>query len=245
LAKALTQVFVYDGQYSEYRGRRHGRPVDGLSAHRFLGFIQTHDQVGNRVAGDRVEQMVGMDCAKVAAGMVLTAPFVPLIFQGEEFAASTPFLYFADHDDPEMARLVREGRRREFAAFGFAEEEIPDPAARATFERSRLNWQEAGAGRHREMREWYRALIRLRRGSEALNDGDLAHTKVRWSEQERWLAMDRGGVRVLANLGQQEAGFEAPDGFRVALVSREIAGIDGGKIVLPPNTLAVLSNEPE
>ena len=71
------------------------------------------------------------------------------------------------------------------------------------------------------MREWYRALIRLRRGSEALNDGDLAHTKVRWSEQERWLAMDRGGVRVLANLGQQEAGFEAPDGFRVALVSRE------------------------
>src|ERR1017187_7826003 len=85
LAKALTQVFVYDGQYSEYRGRRHGRPVDGLSAHRFLGFIQTHDQVGNRVAGDRVEQMMGMDCAKVAAGMVLTAPFVPLIFQGEEF----------------------------------------------------------------------------------------------------------------------------------------------------------------
>jgi maltooligosyltrehalose trehalohydrolase len=245
LAKALTQVFVYDGQYSEYRGRRHGRPVDGLSAHRFLGFIQTHDQVGNRVAGDRVEQIVGMDCAKVAAGMVLTAPFVPLIFQGEEFAASTPFLYFADHDDPEMARLVREGRRREFAAFGFAEQEVPDPAARATFERSRLNWQEAGAGRHREMREWYRALIRLRRGSEALNDGDLAHTKVRWSEQERWLAMDRGGVRVLANLGPQEVGFEAPDGFRVALVSREIAGIDGGKIVLPPNTLAVLSNEPE
>jgi maltooligosyltrehalose trehalohydrolase len=95
------------------------------------------------------------------------------------------------------------------------------------------------------MREWYRALIRLRRGSAALNDGDLAHTKVLWSEQDRWLVMDRGGVLVLANLGQRAVGFDAPGGFRVALVSREIAGIGGGKIVLPPSTLAVLSSEAE
>jgi maltooligosyltrehalose trehalohydrolase len=245
LAKALTRVFVYDGEYSQYRGRRHGRPVEGLSAHRFLGYIQTHDQVGNRVAGDRVEQIVGMDAAKVAAGLVLTAPFVPLLFQGEEFAASTPFLYFADHDDAEMARAVLEGRRKEFAAFGFSEQEIPDPAARATFERSRLNWPEAGEGRHREMLEWYRALIRLRRRSAALNDGDLGHIHVRWSEADRWLAMDRGGVQVLANLGRQEARFEVAQGFRVALVSREIAGANAGKMVLPANTLAVLSSEPE
>ena len=244
LAKALTQVFVYDGEYSQYRGRRHGRPVEGLSAHRFLGYIQTHDQVGNRVAGDRVEQIVGMDAAKVAAGIVLTAPFVPLLFQGEEFAASTPFLYFADHNDAEMAKSVREGRRREFAAFGFSEQEIPDPAACETFEHSRLNWQEAGEGRHREMLEWYRALIRLRRRSAALNDGDMRHIRVRWSEADRWLAMDRGAVLTLANLGQEDASFDVPDGFRVVLVSREIAGIDGGKIVLPANTLAVLSSEP-
>lgn len=245
LVKALTRVFVYDGGYSKYRGRKHGRPVDGLSAHRFLGYLQTHDQVGNRVAGDRIEQIAGMDGAKVAAGIVLTAPFVPLIFQGEEFAASTPFLYFADHDDAEMARLVREGRRREFAAFGFAEHEIPDPAAPSTFERSILNWQEAGDGRHKEMLEWYRALIRLRRGSQALNDGDLGRVKVRASEEGRWLVMDRGGVQVLANLGRQDAGFEVPAGFRVALASREIAGIDAGRIVLSSNTLAVLSSEPE
>jgi maltooligosyltrehalose trehalohydrolase len=245
LAKALTRVFVYDGEYSQYRGRRHGRPVEGLSAHRFLGYIQTHDQVGNRVAGDRVEQIVGMDAAKVAAGLVLTAPFVPLLFQGEEFAASTPFLYFADHDDGEMARAVLEGRRKEFAAFGFSEQEIPDPAARATFERSRLNWPEAGEGRHREMLEWYRALIRLRRRSAALNDGDLGHIHVRWSEADRWLAIDRGGVQVLANLGRQEARFEVAQGFRVALLSREIAGANAGKMVLPANTLAVLSSEPE
>jgi maltooligosyltrehalose trehalohydrolase len=181
----------------------------------------------------------------VAAGIVLTAPFVPLIFMGEEFAAATPFLYFADHDDPEMARLVRDGRRREFAAFGFAEHEVPDPAARATFERSKLNWQEVGEGRHKEMLDWYRALIGLRRRSAALNDGDLRHVTVRSSEPDRWLVMDRGGVQVLANLGRHGASFEVREGFRVALVSRGIARIDAGRIVLPANTLAVLSSEPE
>ena len=96
---------------------------------------------------------------------MLTAPFIPLIFQGEEFAASTPFQYFADHDDPEMARAVSEGRRREFAAFGWDPAVIPDPEKVETFERSKLKWDEAGEGRHAEMMEWYRRLIRLRRSS--------------------------------------------------------------------------------
>ncbi len=131
LAKALTKTFVQDGQLTRsIAGEAHGRPVEGLSPHQFVGFIQNHDQVGNRAMGDRVEQIVGMDRAKVAAGLVLTAPFVPMIFQGEEFAASTPFLYFADHEDPEMARSVKEGRRGEFAAFGWNPEEIPDPEER-------------------------------------------------------------------------------------------------------------------
>jgi maltooligosyltrehalose trehalohydrolase len=243
LVKSLTDVFVYDGQYSKYRHRRHGRPVEGLSAHRFLGFIQNHDQVGNRAKGERLEQIAGLDAAKVAAGLVLTAPFVPLLFQGEEFAATTPFLYFADHDDPAMAKAVREGRRREFAAFGFREQEIPDPEARATFEQSRLNWAEADEGRHAEMLEWYRALIRLRRGSKALNDGELGRTSVRWNEDHLWLVMDRGRVQVLANFGQREASFEVPQGFRVALVSRKGVRGDARGIVLPANTLAVISAE--
>jgi maltooligosyltrehalose trehalohydrolase len=245
LVKALTKVFVYGGEYSQYRGRHHGRPVDGLSAHHFLGYIQNHDQVGNRVAGDRVEQIVGMDVAKVAAGLVLTAPFVPLLFQGEEFAASTPFLYFADHNDAEMAKAVLKGRRTEFAAFGFAEQEIADPAAMETFERSKLNWLEVNEGNHKEMLAWYRALIRLRRRSIALNDGDMGHIKVRFSEEGRWLAMDRGAVQVLANLGSLEARFEMPEGFRLELASREIGGRDASEIILPANTLAVLSSEPE
>jgi maltooligosyltrehalose trehalohydrolase len=245
LVKALTHIFVYDGQYSQYRGRHHGRPVDGLSAHRFLGFIQNHDQVGNRAQGDRLQQIVGMDCAKVAAGIVLMAPFVPLLFQGEEYAASTPFLYFADHEDPEMAKAVSAGRKKEFAAFGFGEVEVPDPEARATFERSRLNWDEVKEGYHKEMLEWYRALIHLRRRSISLNDGDMGHTTVRYSEEDRWLVMDRGGVVVLANLGQRDASFDAAEGFRVAVASREGLGSAAGKISLPSNTLVVLSCEPE
>ena len=245
LAKALTQVFVYDGQYSVYRGRRHGRPVDGLSGHHFVGFIQNHDQVGNRATGDRVAQIVGMDRAKVAAGLVLTAPFVPLLFQGEEFAAATPFLYFADHEDPEMAKAVSEGRKREFAAFGFAEQEVPDPEARDTFERSTLNWREAGEGPHQEMLQWYRALIRMRHRSMALNDGDMGHIRVEWSEENSWLVIDRGGVQVLANLGEREASFAVPEGFRMALASGDGVEIAASTLVLPPDTLAVLSSEPE
>jgi maltooligosyltrehalose trehalohydrolase len=244
LAKALTRVFVYDGVYSQYRRRKHGRPVDGLSAHHFIVFIQNHDQVGNRATGDRLEQVVGMECAKIAAGLVMMSPFVPLIFEGEEFAASTPFLYFADHEE-EMARAVSEGRKREFAAFGFAEAQIPDPEKPETFERSKLKWEEIGEGTHAEMLRWYRELIRFRRRSASLNDGDLGHTKVRFDEDKRWLAMDRGNVRVVLNLGDGDASFEMPEGFRVALKSRNGVSVLDAKVLLPPKTLAVLSSEAE
>ena len=128
----------------------------------FLGFIQNHDQVGNRAIGDRIEQTVGMNRAKVAAGLVLTAPFVPMLFEGEEFAASSPFQYFADHEDPEMAKLVKMGRQNEFAAFGWNADDIPDPENVETFRRSKLHWDEIHEDKHAEMLEWYRALIRLR-----------------------------------------------------------------------------------
>jgi maltooligosyltrehalose trehalohydrolase len=245
LVKALTHVFVYDGAYSLYRRRRHGRPVDGLSVHRFIGFIQNHDQVGNRATGDRLEQIIGMDLAKVAAGVVMTAPFMPLIFEGEEYAASTPFLYFADHEDPDMAKLVSEGRKREFAAFGFVGAEVPDPEVRETFERSKLNWDEVGEGKHKEMLEWYRSLIHLRRSSLALNDGDMGHLSADCDEERRWLRIDRGAVQVLANFGGEKAQFDVPEGFEVRLCSRDGVKANGGTVEVPPNTLAILSSEPK
>jgi maltooligosyltrehalose trehalohydrolase len=243
LAKALTKTFVQDGTYSKYRGRNHGRPVDDLSPHQFLGYIQNHDQVGNRAIGDMVEQIVGMDRAKVAAGIVLTAPFIPMIFQGEEYAASTPFLYFADHEDPEMARLVKEGRRGEFAAFGWNPADIPDPEGVETFKRSKLKWDEVHQGRHEEMSQWYRRLIALRRGSASLNDGEPGQTKVSFDEEKRWLVMVRGAVTVMGNLGTELVELSNPGGLSLLLASRADVEVAGRKVLLPPDTLAVLSGE--
>jgi maltooligosyltrehalose trehalohydrolase len=244
LAKALTNIFVQDGTaYSQYRGRSHGRPVDRLSPHQFLGFIQNHDQVGNRAIGDRIDQTVGMDRAKVAAGLVLTAPFIPMIFQGEEFAASAPFLYFADHEDPEMARSVKEGRRGEFAAFGWNPSEIPDPEDPETFRRSKLRWDELHEGRHEEMFEWYRRLIALRHGSASLNDGTPGQAKVSFDEGKKWLVMERGLVTVMCNLGSGPVELENPGGLTLLLASRADVAVAGRGIALPPDTLAILSGE--
>lgn len=243
LAKALTSVFVYDGIYSRYRRHTHGRPVHGLSAHHFIGFIQNHDQVGNRAKGDRLEHIVGIARAKVAIGIVLMSPFIPLIFQGEEFAASSPFQYFADHDEPAMATAVREGRKREFAAFGWNPNEIPNPDEPATFERSKLNWDEVHQGKHGEMLEWFRQLIRLRHQTPCLNDGDLNHLKVSFDEEKRWLTMDRGQIRVLCNLGEEPVELESRSGYSLSLVSRDDIGIANDKVLLPPDSIAILSGK--
>jgi maltooligosyltrehalose trehalohydrolase len=243
LAKSLTQVFVYDGAYSHYRMRNHGRPVEALSAHRFLGYIQTHDQVGNRAIGDRLEQIVGVDRAKIAAGIVLMAPFVPMLFQGEEFAASSPFQYFADHEDAAMAKSVKDGRRGEFAAFGWNSDDIPDPGKKETFERSKLRWDEVHEGLHAEMLEWYRKLIHLRRSSASLNDGDMGHVKVQFDEKKRWLTMERGSVKVFCNLGDAPVSFKNSERTPLLLASRKDVEAMEEKIVLPPDTLAILSAE--
>jgi len=244
LAKSLTDIFVYDGEYSIYRLRKHGRSIEGLSAHHFIGFIQNHDQVGNRATGERIEHLIGVRRAKAAIGLVLTAPFIPMLFQGEEFAASTPFQYFADHEDPEMAKLVSEGRKREFAAFGFAERDVPDPEARETFTRSKLNWDEPEHGKHKDMLEWVHSLIRLRRSTPALNDGDKSRTKVRWSEENRWLVMDRGNMQVILNIGSNEAEFDMPEEFRLTLASSNDVVRNGRQLRVPADTISILCAEP-
>jgi maltooligosyltrehalose trehalohydrolase len=240
LVKSLKQVFVYDGVYSRYRNHRHGRPVEGLSAHHFLGYIQNHDQVGNRAVGERVEHLVGMDAAKVAVGIVLTAPFVPMLFMGEEFAASTPFLYFTDHEDEEMRRLVSEGRKRDFAAFGWDEAQIPNPEDPETFERSKLNWSEIHEGRHECMFRWVKELIRLRRTTVALNDGDLGHLRVACREEDRLLVMERGPVRILANLGDEGVKVDLREGELLRLKSCDGVVLSAGEAALPKMSLAIL-----
>jgi maltooligosyltrehalose trehalohydrolase len=243
LAKSLTSVFVYDGAFSRYRNRSHGRPVEGLSAHHFLGYIQNHDQVGNRATGDRLEHIVGLARAKIAAGLVLTAPFIPMLFQGEEYAASTPFQYFADHEDDTMRRAVSEGRKREFAAFGWKAEDIPDPESVETFRRSKLNWNEIYEGPHAEMLAWVKQLIHLRRSSPSLNDGDPRHVKVTYDEQQRWLVMERGLVKVICHLGDVAVEFENPGQFALVLASSAEIRISAQEVIMPPQSLAIVSGE--
>jgi maltooligosyltrehalose trehalohydrolase len=243
LAKSLKAMFVYDGIYSHYRNRRHGRPVDGLSAHHFVGFIQNHDQVGNRAIGDRLHEIVGTARTKLALGLTLTAPFVPMLFQGEEFAASTPFLYFADHEDEEMARQVAAGRKREFAAFGWEEDEVPNPEDLETFRRSQLNWSEIDDGVHKEMLVWTQLLIRIRRRSVSLNDGDRGHLKVAFSEEKRWLRMDRNEVSIFANLGTDAAIFDLQEDHRLIAASLPETTLREGKLTLPPDGFAVASSD--
>lgn len=232
LARTLTDVFVHDGRYSSFRDRRHGRPVGDLDRRRFVGFVQNHDQVGNRPLGERLGHLAGVERACAAAALVLTAPFVPMLFQGEEWAASTPFLYFTDHPDAELGRLVREGRRAEFG-HEVEPDAIPDPQAIDTFERSQLDWAEREQGRHAEVLGWYRSLLALRRAEPALRDGRPEATLARYDEAARWIAVARGPFEVIVNLA--DAPVAVPDADATERVLARGAGVAhaGGHWRLP------------
>jgi maltooligosyltrehalose trehalohydrolase len=193
----LTRRFVYDGRYSAFRRRSHGRPALDVPAERFLGYLQNHDQVGNRACGERIGALVSRERLMIAAALVLTAPFVPMLFQGEEWNASAPFLYFTDHEDPRLGDAVRDGRRGEFAAFGWDPESIPDPQAEGSFRRSRLDWSERAHAPHTQILDWYRRLIALRRAHPDLAAG--APADVRYDDVARWLVCVRGSIVVACN----------------------------------------------
>jgi len=196
--------------------------------------------VGNRAKGERLTASAGFDRAKAAAAIVLLAPFVPMIFQGEEWAASSPFPFFADHDDPELARMVSEGRKAEFAAFGWDPASIPDPEKRETFESARLRWEEIDRGQHAEMLAWYRELIALRRGTPDLNDNEPGHTHVQWDEEGRWIAVERASLTLVCNLGGAAHAHLLPRGSEILLSSRSGLAVDRQWLQLPPDTAVVL-----
>ena len=244
LHKALKHAYVYDGQYSMYRKRKHGRLAEGLSAHHFVHFDQNHDQVGNRALGERLEHLVGLDAAKVAVGLVLTAPYVPMLFMGEEYAASTPFMYFADHEDEEMRKQVAEGRKREFGDFA-ATDEFPNPEDPETFERSKLDWSEVHEGHHAQMLEWVKDLVQLRRSRVALNDGSMQHLLVSTDDARRTLVMVRDEVRVVVNFGTEDYTVDLLEEECLRASSRAGLAAQSNKLQLPPMTLAVLTSTTE
>jgi maltooligosyltrehalose trehalohydrolase len=239
LAKSLRFVFIYDGIYSEFREREHGRRVVDLTGDHFVICIQNHDQIGNRAFGDRIATVAGVRKAKIAAAMVLTAPFVPLLFQGEEFAASSPFLYFADHEDPELARAVSDGRRREHASDG-AWGSIPDPEFYETFERSKLDWREPQQSDHATMLDWYSKLIQLRQSQPALRDFCLNNIQVQFDEATKWLTMKRGDMLMLFNFGEDAVTLSISAGARMLLASEPEICTTPSELILPPESFVAL-----
>ncbi len=249
VAKALRQGFVYDGRYSQYRKRAHGAPPGDLPGHAFLGYIQNHDQAGNRATGDRFHHHPTVDPLhhKIAAAFVLLAPFVPMIFMGEEWAAGTPFQYFTDHTDPELAKAVSEGRRSEFGVVGWAPEDVPDPQHPLAFEVSKLRWEERDEGAHAGMLDWYGRLLALRRGDPELGAERLGNVETGADPLGNWLWMRRGPYLIAASLrGEENTVPEAPVGTAPPLLAAGEAPdrVAGGGLHFRKPGIVILKDTP-
>ncbi|MBI4527526.1 MAG: malto-oligosyltrehalose trehalohydrolase [Deltaproteobacteria bacterium] len=190
LVEAVKEGFVYSGEYSSFRRRRHGRSSRHIPAERFVIFAQNHDQVGNRARGERLGEVVCFERLKLTAGIVLLSPFIPLLFMGEEYGETAPFLYFTSHSDPGLGEAVTRGRREEFAAFGW-QGDIPDPQEETTFFSSKLNRELSQGGRHRILLNLYKTLIQLRKQSAALRRLSKKNLEVIGYEEERVLLIRR------------------------------------------------------
>jgi len=204
LARAIAEGFAYQGEPAEYFGRPRGTPSADLEGERFVVFLQNHDQVGNRAQGERLSTLVGLDAARCAAALLFVAPALPLLFMGEEYGETAPFLFFTSFLDPALAEAVRRGRAAEFSRFAWTQP-IPDPGAPSTFVASRLNHALANARRHRALREYYRAWLALRRTHPALGARGKARTRAAIDAEGAVVTVTRVGpagetVRLVANL---------------------------------------------
>jgi maltooligosyltrehalose trehalohydrolase len=208
LARAYRDAYAYAGQYSKYRKRRHGNSPRLTRAHQFVVCSQNHDQVGNRMLGERLCQLVSFEELKLAAAAILLSPYVPLLFMGEEYGEVAPFLYFTSHGDADLVEAVRRGRREEFAAFR-EQGEAPDPDAPETFLSSKLRPELAETGQHRVLWQYYRELIRLRKACPALVELNFHGVAAAAFEDERTLVVrrlhQRQGAIFALNFGTDPA----------------------------------------
>ncbi|MEV6370718.1 malto-oligosyltrehalose trehalohydrolase [Micromonospora musae] len=241
LTDVLTGAFFHTGTWSSFRQRHHGRPVDPRTpGHRFVAYLQNHDQIGNRATGDRISATLSPGLLRVGATLLMTAPFTPMLFMGEEWAASTPWQFFTSHPEPELAAAVVTGRRREFASHGWPAGEVPDPQDPQTFARSRLDWAELDKPEHREMLEFHRRLIALRKSRTDLSDPRLNAVQVQHGNQ--FLVMRRGDTLVAANLADRAQGISLPGVARkVLLATGEGVTVMRDRIQLPAETAAIVA----
>jgi maltooligosyltrehalose trehalohydrolase len=213
LYRAYRDGFVYEGQYSEFRQKRHGRSSKNIPAEKFVVFGQNHDQIGNRPLSDRLSQIVNFEQLKLSAGVVLLSPYVPLLFMGEEYGDPAPFPYFVDHGDPTLTEAVRKGRVKEFESYHY-DAEFLDPSTEETFQRSKLDWSLQREGRHKIVREFYRRLLQLRCDVPALGRLDKQSMEVELLDDFKILAVTRwyeqSRVCVIHHFGDAPRQFEPP-----------------------------------
>ncbi len=221
LAKVLSRAFFHDGTYSSFRGRKHGRPVDRehTPGWRFVTFLQDHDQVGNRAVGDRLPEITSAGRLMIGAVLLFSSPFTPMLWMGEEWAASTRWPFFTSHPQPELAKAVSDGRVAEFADHGWDVSAMVDPQAPAAYSESVLNWSESETGAHAEMLRLYRRLIQLRRDEPSLSNPLLAEVEVDFDSDRDWAVVHRGPLRVVVNLAGQGQSVPVAGGTEVVLAT--------------------------
>jgi len=245
LAKVYTGAFFHAGPWSTFRRRRHGRPVDRtrIPGHRFVVCMQNHDQIGNRARGDRLAASLSPGLLKIGATLLLTGPFTPMLFMGEEWAAATPWQFFTSHAEPELSDAVGAGRREEFAEHGWAADDVPDPQDPDTFVRSKLDWSELDEASHREMFDFYCRLIALRKAHPELSDPWLTGPEVRYGELagHRYVVVRRGRYAVTCNLSGDRRRIPL-DGTPLNVLLASAAGFvfRDGEIELPAESIAVV-----
>ncbi|MHB1234062.1 MAG: malto-oligosyltrehalose trehalohydrolase [Microbacteriaceae bacterium] len=240
LDKVLTRGFFHDGTYSSFRGRTHGHPIDvsTMPGWRLVVADQNHDQVGNRAAGDRLSQTLDYGQLAIAAVLTLTGPFTPMLFMGEEWGASTPWQFFTSHPEPELGRIVAEGRIKEFERMGWDPAIVPDPQAPETFERSKLIWPELREGEHARLLGFYRALIGLRRHRPEFTDPRLWRVSTELDPKEGWLILRRGRIASLVNFSPEQRELPLPG--ELLLTSDDRAAAAGHGTSLPGHSAAVI-----
>jgi maltooligosyltrehalose trehalohydrolase len=242
LAHVLTRAFLHEGTWSSFRGRNHGAPVDTrhIPGHRFVTYLQNHDQVGNRAVGDRHAATLTPGLVACGAAILFCSPFTPMVFMGEEWGARTPWQFVAHFPDGALNDAVREGRRSEFAEHGWSgDEEVPDPTAEQTFRDSKLDWSEAQEEPHATVLTTYRELIALRKARPELSDPWLDEVEVDVDEEARTLVLHRRGLRLAVNLGDEAVTFDLGLPIERVLLASEPVEIDGDALVVGPESFAI------
>jgi maltooligosyltrehalose trehalohydrolase len=241
LGHVLTRAFLHEGTWSSFRQRNHGAPVDTkrIPGHRFLAYLQNHDQIGNRATGDRLTQTLSPGLLACGAALVFGSPFTPMLFMGEEWGARTPWQFFSYFPDPGLRDAVRNGRRAEFAEHGWGDTEVPDPNAESTFQDSKLDWDEPLAEPHATLLRMHRELIALRRAWPELSDPWLDEVEVDVDEESRTIVLHRGRLRVACNLGAEPVSLAMNGPVRRILLASEPVEGTAEALTLPPEAFAI------